>query len=57
MLLPEISNAIRKRYMVLKKLEKSIFRRTERAVCGGKVVDRKTIEEQIDMLGLHTHMG
>ena len=36
--------------------EKAILRRTERAMvramCGQKVVDRKTTEEQMDMLGL-----
>ena len=40
----------------LKENEKAILRRTERAmvraICGQKVVDRKTTEEQIDMLGL-----
>ena len=40
----------------LKENEKAILRRTERAmvrvVCGEKVVDRKTTEEQIAMLGL-----
>ena len=40
----------------LKKNEKAILRRTERAmvraVCGQKVVDRKTTEEQMSMLGL-----
>ena len=40
----------------LKENEKAILRRTERAIvramCGQKVVDRKTTEEQMDMLGL-----
>ena len=40
----------------LKENEKTILRRTERALvramCGQKVVDRKTTEEQMDMLGL-----
>ena len=40
----------------LKKNEKAILRRTKRAMvramCGQKVVDRKTTEEQMDMLGL-----
>ena len=40
----------------LKENEKAIIRRTERAMvrarCGQKVVDRKTIEEQMDMLPL-----
>ena len=40
----------------LKEYEKAILRRTERAMvramCGQKVVDRKTTEEQMDMLGL-----
>ena len=40
----------------LKENEKAILRRTERAMvkamCGQKVVDRKTTEEQMDMLGL-----
>ena len=40
----------------LKENEKAILRRMERAMvramCGQKVVDRKTTEEQIDMLGL-----
>ena len=36
----------------LKENEKAIFRRTERAMCGQKVVDRKTTEEQMDMLVL-----
>ena len=40
----------------LKEKEKAILRRAERAVvramCGQKVVDRKTTEEQMDMLGL-----
>ena len=40
----------------LKENEKAILRRTERAmvraICGRKVVDRKTTDEQIDMLGL-----
>ena len=35
----------------LKENEKAILRRTERAMCGQKVVDRKTTE-QMDMLGL-----
>ena len=39
-----------------KENEKAILRRTERAMvramCGQKVVDRKTTEEQMDMLGL-----
>ena len=39
-----------------KQNEKAILRRTERAMvkamCGQKVVDRKTTEEQMDMLGL-----
>ena len=34
----------------LKENEKVILRRTERAMCGQKVVDRKTTEEQIDTL-------
>ena len=42
--------------MLLKKDEKAILRRTEtamvRAMCGQKVVDRKTDEELIYMLGL-----
>ena len=40
----------------LKENEKTILRRTERAimraVCGRKVMDRKTTKEQMDMLGL-----
>ena len=40
----------------LKENEKAVFRRTERAVvkaiCGQKVVDRKTTKEQMDMLGM-----
>ena len=40
----------------LKENGKAILRRTERAMvramCGHKVVDRKAIEEQVDMLGL-----
>ena len=40
----------------LKENEKAILRRTERAMmramCDQKVVDRKTTEEQMDMLGL-----
>ena len=40
----------------LKENEKAILRRTERAMvramCGQKIVDRKTTEEQMDMLGL-----
>ena len=36
----------------LKENEKVILRRMERAMCSQKVVDRKTTEEQIDMLGL-----
>ena len=40
----------------LKENEKAILRRTERAMVramgGQKVVDRKTTEEQMDMLGL-----
>ena len=40
----------------LKENEKAILRRTERAMvramCSKKVVDRKTTEEQMDMLGL-----
>ena len=36
----------------LKENEKAILRRTERAMCGQKVVDRKPAEEQMDMLGL-----
>ena len=40
----------------LKENEKAILRRTERAMvramCGQKVVDRKTTEEQMNMLGL-----
>ena len=40
----------------LKENEKAILRRAERAMvramCGQKVVDRKTTEEQMDMLGL-----
>ena len=40
----------------LKENEKAILRRTERAMvramCGQKVVDRKTTKEQMDMLGL-----
>ena len=36
----------------LKENEKAILRRTVRAMCGQKVVDRKTTEEQMDMLGL-----
>ena len=35
----------------LKEDEKANLR-TERAICGQKVVDRKTTEEQMDMLGL-----
>ena len=42
--------------MVFKKNKKAILRRTERAMvtamCGQKVVDSKTTEEQMDMLGL-----
>ena len=40
----------------LKENEKAILKRTERAMvramCGQKVVDRKTTEEQIDMFGM-----
>ena len=40
----------------LKENEKAILRRTKRAVvramCGQKVVDKKTTEKQMDMLGL-----
>ena len=40
----------------LKENEKAILRKTERAMvramCGQKVVDRKTTKEQMDMLGL-----
>ena len=40
----------------LEAIEKAILRRTERvmvrAMCGQKVVDRKTTEEQMDMLEL-----
>ena len=40
----------------LKENEKAILKRTERAMvramCSQKVVDRKTTEEQMDMLGL-----
>ena len=36
----------------LKENEKAILRKTERARCCQKVVDRKTTEEQMDMLGL-----
>ena len=40
----------------LKENEKAILRRTERAMvramCGQKVIDRKTTEEHMDMLGL-----
>ena len=36
----------------LKENEKAILRRTKRAMCGQKVVDRKTTEKQMDMLGL-----
>ena len=40
----------------LKENEKAILRRTERvrvrAMCGWKVVDKKTIKEQMDMVGL-----
>ena len=36
----------------LKENEKAILRRTVRAMCGQKVVDRKTTKEQMDMLGL-----
>ena len=40
----------------VKKNVKAILRRTERSVvramCGQKVVDRKSTEEQMDMLGL-----
>ena len=36
----------------LKENKKAILRITERAMCGQKVVDRKMIEEQMDMLGL-----
>ena len=40
----------------LKENEKAILRRTERAMvramCGQKVVDTKTTEQQMDMLGL-----
>ena len=40
----------------LKENEITILRRTERAmvraICGQKVVDRKTTEEQMDILGL-----
>ena len=35
----------------LKENEKSILRRIEGAMCGQKVVVRKTTEEQMDMLG------
>ena len=41
---------------VYKKMKKTILRRTERAMvramCSQNVVDRKTTEEQMDMLGL-----
>ena len=44
----------------LKKNEKAILRRTERArvraICGQKVVDSKKTEEQINMLGLKETM-
>ena len=44
----------------LKENEKAILRRTERAMvramCGHKVVDRKTAEEQMDMLGLRENI-
>ena len=44
----------------LKENEKAILRRTERAMvramCGQKIVDRKTTEEQMDMLGLKETM-
>ena len=36
----------------LKENEKAILRKTERAMCSQKVVDRKTAEEQMDVLGL-----
>ena len=36
----------------LKENKTAILRRTERAMCGQKVVDRKTTEEQMGMLGL-----
>ena len=36
----------------LKENEKAILRRTERAMCGQRVIDRKTTEEHMDMLGL-----
>ena len=44
----------------LKENEKSVLRRSERAMvramCGQKVVDRKTTEEQKDMLGLRENI-
>ena len=36
----------------LKENEKAILSRPVRAMCGQKVVDRKTTEEQMDILGL-----
>ena len=36
----------------LKENEKAILRRMVRAMCGQKVIDRKTTEEQMEMLGL-----
>ena len=45
----------------LKENKKAILRRTERAMvramCGRKVVDRITTEEQLDMLGLKETVG
>ena len=38
--------------MVSKKNGKTILRRMVRVMCSQKVVDRKTTEEQMDMLGL-----
>ena len=40
----------------MKENEKAILRRTERAMCGHKVVDRQTTEEQTEILGLRKTM-
>ena len=42
--------------LCLKENKKAILRRTMRDMCGQKVVDRKTTEEQMNMLGLKETM-
>ena len=55
-LLRKISNIVWKQGMVFVKNEKAILKKTERAVvkktCSQKVVNSKTIYNQMDMLGL-----